>query len=185
MNINEHDDKLKELIKENSTIINSIVKKYLNYATSLGVDSSDLQQEAIIGLNKAMETYDKEASASFRTYASLLIERQIKDFLKLNDKNGNVMLNEAVSLDVSLNDEDLSLYDVVKSSAYLPLEDVLASELDSEIKKILTEFELKVYELKKEGKSNKTIANILNVDTKSIENTLQRVKSKVKKTINY
>ena len=183
MNINEHDDKLKSLIKENEVVISSIVKKYINYALTLGVDASDLKQEAIIGLNKAMEKYEENSEASFKTFASLLIERQIKDFLKINDKNGNLMLNEALSLDVSLNEEDMNLYDVVKSSSYLPLEDALANELDLEIKNKLTEFELKVYELKKEGKTNKTIAQILNVDTKAIENTIQRVKSKVKKVI--
>ena len=184
MIINEQEDKLKLLIKENEILLKSIVKKYLNYANSLGTDENDLMQEAIIGLNKAMQNYEESSKASFKTYASLLIERQIKDFLKINDKNGNLMLNEAISLDENLNEDNLNLYDIVKSSSYLPLEDALANELDIEIKNILTTFELKVYELKKEGKSNKTISQILNVDTKSIENTIQRIKAKVKKTIN-
>ena len=179
----EHDDRLKALIKENESTINSIVKKYLNYANTLGVDSSDLRQEAIIGLNKAMMKYDENNDASFKTFVNLVIDRQIKDFLKINDKTSNTMLNEAVSLDESITLEDANLYDFVSSSSYLPLEDVLASELDEEIKKSLTDFELKVYEFKKEGKSNLTIAKILNVDTKSIENTLQRVKNKVRKII--
>ena len=181
--MSEHDDRLKALIKENDVLINSLVKKYISYANSLGVDSNDLKQEAIIGLNKAMIKYEEENAASFKTFASLLIERQIKDYLKINDKNGNIMLNEALSLDESITEDEGSLYDVVSTSNYLPLEDVLASELDEEIKKTLTDFELKVYEFKKEGKSNSTIAKILNVDTKSIENTLHRVKNKVKKLI--
>ena len=181
--MSETEDRLISLIKEYEVDIRAIVKRYISYASTLGVDSSDLEQEAIIGLNKAMHKYDSNEKASFKTFASLLIERQIKDFLKINDKNSNLMLNEAISLDEDIAEDDFSLYDIVPAKSYLPLDDVLASELDSEIKKILTETELKVYELKKEGKSNKTIAKILNVDTKVIENTLQRVKSKVKKMI--
>ncbi len=181
--MSESEDRLISLIKEYEVVIKSIVKKYINYASTLGIDSNDLEQEAIIGLNKAMHSYKEEESASFKTYARLLIDRQIKDFLKINDKSGNIMLNEAVSLDEDMADDDFSLYDVVPAKSYLPLDDVLASELDSEIKKTLTDNELKVYELKKEGKSNQTIAKILNVNAKVVENTLQRIKSKVKKMI--
>ena len=179
----ETEDKLINLIKEYEVVIKAAVKKYIGYASTLGIESSDLEQEAIIGLNKAMHKYKEEEKASFKTFASLLIDNQIKDYLKLNDRNNNMMLNEAVSLDEEFNEDDFSLYDLVPDKSYLPLDNVLASELDNEIKKILTVNELKVYELKKEGKSNKTIASILSLDTKAIENTLQRIKNKVKKML--
>ena len=78
--MSESEDRLISLIKEYEVVIKTIVKKYISYASTLGVDSNDLEQEAIIGLNKAMHSYKEEESASFKTYASLLIERQIKVF---------------------------------------------------------------------------------------------------------
>ena len=57
------------------------------------------------------------------------------------------------------------------------------NELIIIIREILTDFERKVFDLKINGYSFEEIANMLNKDVKSIYNTFQRIKMKIKKNI--
>ena len=55
------------------------------------------------------------------------------------------------------------------------------NELVVGIEKELTDFELKVFELKKNGFNYREIAEALGVETKKIDNAIQRIKVKIKK----
>lgn len=183
--IKDNDEEaLKYLIKKYTSLINLHINKYLKNASSLGLDYNDLYQESLIAISHAAKTFDEKEKVLFKTYASLLIERQIKDLLKTNNRNSTVVLNEAYSLDDDINENNKNLYDRLPSTSYIPESYLAAKELDEEIKNVLTTLEYKVYELKKEGKSNKDIALILDMRVKAIENTFQRIKSKVRNIIN-
>ena len=85
-----------KLIKKYDYIINFNVKKYMNFAKNLGLESDDLYQEGLLALINSLNNYNKEKDAQFKTYASSVIEHQIKDYLKINDKNNHIFLNEAI-----------------------------------------------------------------------------------------
>lgn len=171
--------KLEEYIKKYDGLIKLLVSKYLSKTVSMGIDYNDLYQEGLIGLVNAIKTFSDDKNVKFKTYASCLIERNIKDFIKSNNRFKHSMLNESVSLDQN---ENLKLYDVL-TNKITPETDLLANELEKEIKEKLTELEYKIYELKKEGNSNKNIAIILNIPVKKVENTISRIKTKVKKEL--
>ena len=171
---------IEDYIKEYSGLVKLFVNKYLSKAQTLGIEYNDLYQEGLLGLTNAIKTYKDEKDTQFKTYASYLIERQIKDYIKSNNRFKHSMLNESVSLDQGNNFE---LYNALTNKE-TPETDLLALELDSEIKKKLTELEYKVYELRKDGNTNKMISKILGIPIKNIENTLNRIKIKIKKELN-
>ena len=176
-----NEDALEELIERYKVTINGVLSKYKSEANSLGLDIKDLYQEGLIGLFKAIKNYDLYKEANFKTYANLLINREMLDLIKSSKRYKHYTLNSAISLDSLLDEADnRSLYDKIESDELTPITKLINEEDDVTLKNLLTDFELKVYELKLEGKSNKEIALILDKNTRSIENTLQRIKVKFK-----
>lgn len=178
-----NEDAFTELIERYNTKIYKIISKYKNKGLTIGLDIKDLYQEGLIGLIHAIKTYNPNKDASFKTYSSLIIERQILDLLKVNDRIKYKSLNDAISLDNFTLEETKSLYNVVEIDSFTPELKLISDEETEELKSILTEFELKVYELKIDGKPNREIARILDKNVRSIENTIQRIKQKLKNEI--
>lgn len=180
--IKENDElSLEELIERYKVSINSIILKYKKNINNIGLDIKDLYQEGLIALIDAIKTYDETKDASFKTYANIVINRKMLDLIKSHNRVKYLSLNSAVSLD-SIIDEDgeRSLYDKLEMDSLTPINKLISDEDRMILKKNLTEFELKVYELKYEGKTNSEIALILDKDVKSIRNTIDRIKSKFK-----
>ena len=140
---------------------------------------NDIMQEGFIGLEEAIENFVQDQDATFYTFALLCIDRQIVNYLRKTTKGKEKILNEAVTLDDTLEkviSDDVS----VEDSFFLKNEEL---DIIEKIKKVLTDFELKVFELKIKGYSFEEIANTLNKDVKSIYNTFHRIKIKIKKFI--
>lgn len=66
------------LIRENSPLIKSVVRRYLNK----GVESDDLYQLGCIGFLKAINNFSTEFNVKFSTYAVPMISGEIKRFLR-------------------------------------------------------------------------------------------------------
>ena len=179
--INENDEMAFEtLIKRYETIINNVINKYKNKAINIGLEVKDLRQEGLVGLTTAVKTFSENKEATFRTYANILIERTIQDLIKSHDRIKYRSLNSAISLDTFSEEEQQSLYDVIDRNEIAPELKMIDLENRKEIVKLLTPFELKVYELKLDGKTNKEMSSILEKNQRSIENTVQRIKTKLK-----
>jgi len=120
----------------------------------------------------------------FYTYAQKCIERKIISVVISSNRNKNKILNESISYD---DDENL-IIKFIKDSSPSPEEVLIGEELEekllSKIKDKLTDFEEQVFTLMINGFKYKEIAEILDKDEKSIDNTIQRLKSKIKKVIN-
>lgn len=183
--IKENDENaLETLIERYRTIINVVISRYKVEAKSIGLDIKDLYQEGLIGLFEAIKSYDEFKEAGFKTYATIVVERKILDLVKTNKRLKHFNLNNAISLDSLLDEEDdRNLYDLLEIDDITPITKLISEEDKVLLKNSLTEFELKVYELKYEGKSNREISVILDKNTRSIENTIQRIKLKFKNII--
>lgn len=179
--INENDEQaFNTLIERYNYIIQNVINKYKNKAISVGLEIKDLRQEGLFGLTTAVKNYDNTKEASFKTYANILIERYIQDVVKSHNRIKYRSLNNAVSLDTFTLEEQQNLYNVVERNDTTPEIKLIDLENRVEIVKLLTPFELKVYELKLDGKTNKEISKILEKPSRSIENTIQRIKIKLK-----
>ena len=159
-----------------------IVKKSKNaivFATHHGIDINDIMQEGFIGLDEAIKNFSQDTDASFYTFAMLCVDRQILNYVRKITGGKDKILNDAITI----ND---SLEKTVDDGTNLELS-FMGRDNDiymvNEIRKILTDFERKVFDLRIKGYSFEEIGNELNKDMKSIYNTLQRIRLKIKKNI--
>ena len=159
-----------------------IVKKSKNaivFATHHGIDINDIMQEGFIGLDEAIKNFSQDTDASFYTFAMLCVDRQILNYVRKITGGKDKILNDAITI----ND---SLEKTVDDGTNLELSFMVRDNdiyMVNEIRKILTDFERQVFDLRIKGYSFEEIGNELNKDMKSIYNTLQRIRLKIKKNI--
>lgn len=154
-----------------------------------GQDEEDLYQEAMIGLFKAEQSFNETAGQDFKSFATLCINRQIQTAVKNSNRKKNKILNESISLnnqggiDLYESDDDEQLYFIIPSSSPLPDDELIYKEKVDEIKNAINQklsvYERKVLSLYLKGLSYKEMGQILEKETKSIENCLSRIKSKL------
>lgn len=76
----DNSDAKEKLITENSPLIKSVIKIYINK----GIDYDDLFQLGSLGFLKAINNFDKSFNVKFSTYAVPMIAGEIKRFLRDN-----------------------------------------------------------------------------------------------------
>jgi RNA polymerase sporulation-specific sigma factor len=153
-----------------------------------GGESEDLIQEGLIGLCKAVRDYRADKETSFRSFAELCVTRQIITAIKTATRYKHQALNNYVSFSNTPAgqdpDSDCTLGDALPGSHVdEPSVQVISSEeLQSLVFCLgtgLSRLEADALRLYLEGSSYEDMADELGVDTKAIDNALQRVKRKI------
>lgn len=75
------------------TVNMKVSKYYIN-----GAEKEDIVQEGLIGLFKAIKSFNQEKENSFKSFANLCIERQIITAIKGSNRQKHIPLNSYVSL---------------------------------------------------------------------------------------
>lgn len=175
-------DTLYEMYKP---LLNRLVNKYYNFYNNLEIDKNDLYQEAMIGFSEALTNYKDNKNASLKTFVQLCVERKIIKALEKSKTKKNKILNESLSLDYDY--DSTNLINFVVDNTFEPLhkfsEEEQLEELSTKIEQTLSNNELQVYKLLKDGLKFQEIAKILDKKPKQIDNTIQRIKNKIKKII--
>jgi RNA polymerase sporulation-specific sigma factor len=153
-----------------------------------GGDSEDLIQEGLIGLYKAVRDFRSDKETSFRSFAELCITRQIITAIKTATRFKHAPLNTYVSFSQTPagqeSEGDCTLGDALPG----PVVDepsicvISTEELQSLVFCLgtgLSKLEADALRLYLEGCSYEEMAQELEVDTKTIDNALQRVKRKI------
>jgi RNA polymerase sporulation-specific sigma factor len=153
-----------------------------------GGDSEDLIQEGLIGLYKAVRDFRSDKETSFRSFAELCITRQIITAIKTATRFKHAPLNTYVSFSQTPagqeSEGDCTLGDALPGpSVDEPSICVISTEeLQSLVFCLgtgLSPLEADALRLYLEGSSYEEMAEDLEVDTKTIDNALQRVKRKI------
>lgn len=154
----------------------------------IGADHEDIVQEGMIGLYKAIRDYREEKLKSFRAFAELCITRQIITAIKTATRQKHIPLNNYVSLNRPIYDEDSdrTLLDVITEEAPSNPEEMLInredlSVIEGRIGQMLSDLEKEVLVRYMEGKSYVEISEEMGRHVKSIDNALQRIKRKLLK----
>lgn len=191
------DEKLIEKIRlGDSEAQNYLLEKYRNLVSMkanrfflIGAESDDMLQEGMIGLFKAIQSFDLEKNNSFKTFANLCIERQLITAIKTSNRQKHIPLNSSFSLNVSAYDEntDTTVMEILDTNFVEdPLDTITKKEyikfIENKIDQNLSSFEKKVLDKYVQGESYITIANNLNSPVKSVDNAIQRIR---KKAIKY
>lgn len=168
-----------------------LVRNRIKVNFFVGADKDDLIQEGMIGLFKAICDYNPNREASFKSFATLCITRQISTAFKAVTRQKHMPLNRSISLSIPINkkssddeEEGITLMDIIKNNVSpTPEDEVISKEnvedINEYIDKALSPLEIEVLHLYMEGKNYREIAVSLGKSPKSIDNALQRIKKKL------
>ena len=163
----------------------------------IGGDTEDLIQEGMIGLFRAVRDYDPAQGASFSTFAQLCVSRQLATAIEASLRGKNRPLNEAISIDSAQQAEEeagsgtfetAGLIGVLAASPEDEPEEIIAGRDSvaralSQIREKLSPMEREVFELMLAGMDYRGIAAELKRDPKSIDNAIQRIRTKARRVI--
>ena len=193
------DEKLIENIKNDDHIAleclmkryNDIVNMKANKFFIIGAEKEDIVQEGMIGLYKAVKSFDMQKQNSFKTFANMCIERQLITAVKNSNRQKHIPLNSSVSLNAAAYDdnEDMDKIDVLDIKALDDPSEIIAEReyfesMENKIKKVLSQFELQVLHEYEKGRSYADIAMTLNAKVKSVDTAIQRIRKKANKIKN-
>jgi RNA polymerase sporulation-specific sigma factor len=154
----------------------------------VGGDADDVEQEALIGLHKAVRDFRPEHQASFRAFAELCVRRQIITAIKMATRQKHQPLNQYVSISgAARTAEDAHERTLerllMRHHGADPADGVLSGErmdaLWADVSRLLSRLEVDVLALYVEGRSYQEIGVLLGRHVKSVDNAVQRIKRKL------
>lgn len=169
----------------------SMVRRKARAMYLIGGDNDDLIQEGMIGLIKAVRDFDSEAGQSFSSFAELCVSRQMYSAIASSKRKKHIPLNSYVSLYDEGNHEDektLPLIDTIEPEVENNPETLYFGKESSEafieeLKENLSDLENRVLYLHMLGTNYRDIANLLDKSPKTIDNALQRIRTKAGKLL--
>ena len=182
------DEELVALAKEgNEQTMEILIKrcKYIVLGLSRsyflsGGDTEDIIQEGMIGVFRAVMTFN--GRSSFKSYAYLCIKSSIISLIKKSTRQKNKPLNNYISLS-DYYDIDMTKTDVFLDEKFQPEQECIdnesVNELKEKISKILSALENKILHYYLQGCSYEEISQLVNKDIKSIDNAIQRIRKKI------
>lgn len=190
---NQTDEALIEkLRKGHPEIVDYIMDKYKNLVRKranamflIGGETDDLIQEGMIGLFKAVRDYQRDKDASFYHFADLCITRQIYHAVEASQRKKHQPLNSYISLNAQAGQEGTdSFLDLLESFENGNPEQMLierenVNSIREKAKNVLSTMEWQVLEYYLQGMNYRQIAEYMQKEAKSIDNAIQRIRTKL------
>ena len=170
----------------------SMVRKKARAMYRLGGENEDLIQEGMIGLIKAVRDFDETQKTSFSSFAELCVSRQMYSAIEASNRKKHLPLNSYISLYEDSEQEgegrNLPLIDTIESSKendpeVLYFGKEYTEAFAEQLKELLSPLENHVLYLHLMGTDYRTIAELLGKSPKSVDNALQRIKTKAQKIL--
>jgi RNA polymerase sporulation-specific sigma factor len=175
------------LVQKYEKYIYYIINLYKKQYTYIGYEDSDLYNEALILLYECIFTYQDEYNVKFSSYYLSCLKRKLFFLLKRNISNKNKLNNYALSLDQPLKDDtNNNLYTIIdnqeKSVSETINDKYYIEESIKLLRKKMSEQELHIVHLYFQGYSYQDISGFLFIDTKKVDNTIQKYKKIVRQS---
>lgn len=160
-----------------------LVKNRASESATHTLPYDDLLQEGMVGLFKAVQAFDEQKAVPFAAFATTVVEHQIADAVKREQRVKNRILSNAVSLQTLRDDESEGERVTLVSKEDL-LQRLIVREHDAALQKqlraALSAKEYEVLNLRVKGYSYEQIAASRGLSSKQVDNSLQRAKRKLK-----
>lgn len=162
------------LIKRMSDVITKSISLYIDNT----LESDDMEQEAKIALLNAVKYYDSRRNSSFRTFAAVCINNRLLNFIK--SKNSKKMIFQSGFSELKNSD-----YESNEGSESSNPENIFICKeqydlLGKMIENLLSGLEYSVFKCILEGMTYEETAKKLDLNFKSVDNAMQRVRKKLK-----
>ena len=162
---------MNELIKALAPTVESIASGYVGKCP---MTRNDLIQEGMIGLLGSVYGYDADEGVKFETYATVCISNRIKSTVRNQLRNRHLPLNGYVQIDeLDISDSQSDPQTIIDMQERM-------EDLSEGIEKRLTQLEKAVLRLHIGGHNYSSIAEVLSISVKSVDNALQRARKKLK-----
>ena len=184
------DEELVDLLRQGETeVMDYLLEKYKFIVRQkaramflIGGDTDDLIQEGMLGLFKAIRDYRGDKEASFYTFAQLCVDRQMYNAIQSSTRQKHQPLNSYVSMNGEEWESQMG-----SKTQQSPESIIIAQEnavlMEENIRKQLSKFENEVLTLYLEGNNYQQIGEAMGKPSKSIDNALQRIKTKVRECL--
>ncbi len=160
-----------DLIGELFVRYDSVITYYCNKFCPESI-REDAHQETLLAFYSSLRDFDINKS-SFKTFANLCIKRAVISNVRRYNKKSNVPDSVITSYD------DIELTDN-NSPEEILLNKESMNSLAEDIELKLSDLEFKVLSLFLSGNNHNEIAAKLNISYKSVDNSLNRIRSKLK-----
>ena len=175
------DDAMECLLEKYRDMVRKEARKFF----LAGGDEEDLIQEGMIGLFKAITSYQEGKSTSFSTFAYLCVHRQIYTTMTAFNRKKHIPLNTSISLfEYKDQGNEFALDEILENPDETPEESLLRKEeikdYYQKINQKLSKFEKQVMYYYLNGDNYTVIAKKLGKTDKSIDNAIQRIRKKIK-----
>ncbi len=175
------EEALAQLMARYASLIKSTAGRYF----LPGAEHDDVMQEGWIGFWSAIQHFDDERHGYFSGFAKLCVSRQIVSAVVGATRAKHQILNGAWSLDQPVHEG--VWWDAVAESSHASPEAYVidrecSRQLVHDLGKSLTPLEQKVFNARRQGKSYEEISLAVQRPRKTIDNALQRIRRKLKKT---
>lgn len=141
----------------------------------------DLKQVAFIGLQKAYESYDINKDILFLTYASMIIGNELKTYHRKNKKHEDVF---SLNRTFSFKDDEMEYIDTISDNTdyeEIAFNNIQCENLKNAIEKLNTVDREIVEELGLNFKSQKEVAEKLNLSRPYLSRKYRRILEKIRK----
>lgn len=162
-----------------------MVRKETRKVFLMGADEEDLTQEGMIGLFKAIRDYDFEKDTDFALFAHICIVRQLLSAVTASNRQKHIPMNSYISLYAPVDREEpnIALQEILEGNEFNPEQQLLVQEgvdeIMQDIDTLLSPLEKKVLDYYLDGYSYEKIGEVLNKSKKSIDNAIQRIRTKL------
>lgn len=148
-----------------------LIRLMARKATYPGLEFDDAVQEGLIGLFRAIETYQSDSDASFSTYSAVCIRNAIASARKTAGRMKHAPLNQSVPLSENHSTPGPEDQAILKEQVSITLGKMRSS---------LSSLEKSVLHFSLAGFTRKDIARKLGITVKSVENALLRARKKLR-----
>lgn len=163
-----------------------ILKKCRRYFGP-GLSLDDWIQEGQIAFMKAVRDYSFLKESAFTSFASLCIDRHLKGVLKGSKRLKHGFLNDSDSLEVMADREveGMAVINLKDRRSLDPIDEIINNcdfdDLTAWLAENLSSYEKKVLALRIQNFNYVEIAERLGREVKSVDNTLLRIRGKIRK----
>ncbi len=176
------DDELAMIARSNRSAADALILRFsrlifikAEIISSHTADADDLRQEGLMGLLKAISSFEPERAVKFSTYAEVCIVNSMKTYAtKCRIKSFNQMSIDELPEDAASQVEN-------PESIYINKE--FFSELWKTVDNELSALEKRTFDLFIQGDSYCCIAEKLGISEKTVDNALQRARGKIRRNV--
>ncbi len=186
----EEDELAKNLLfMKYKPIIDILISKYRKIINANNIDYQEVYSECTVGFSDAIKSYQDDKKTTLPTFITICIERRIIALIRKYGQEKYRIYNESYSLDYVSDNLDKPAIELISDDKQPdPLNEITDienyQEFVTNMKKILTKKEYEVFTFMLRNFNYQEIARILGVSKKQVDNTIQRIKNKIREFLN-